>query len=115
LGISNAAGSGYWVGEGLPKPLTNFNFDKTTMPPLKCANIVVLTEDLLRRESYSAETLVRDEMVNALVQLIDSAFIDPTNAGTATVKPASLPMAQRMAEQAALVMPTTFVRTSVLS
>jgi HK97 family phage major capsid protein len=90
LGISTAAGSGYWVGEGLPKPLTNFNFDKTTMPPLKCANIVVLTEDLLRRESYSAETLVRDEMVNALVQLIDSAFIDPTNAGTATVKPASV-------------------------
>jgi HK97 family phage major capsid protein len=90
LGISNAAGSGYWVGEGLPKPLTSFNFDKTTMPPLKCANIVVLTEDLLRRESYSAETLVRDEMKNALVQLIDTAFIDPTNAGTANVKPASI-------------------------
>jgi HK97 family phage major capsid protein len=90
LGISTSAGAGYWVGEGQPKPLTSFNFDKTTLTPLKCANIVVLTEELLRRESYSAETLVRDEMQNALVQLIDTAFIDPANAGTANVKPASI-------------------------
>jgi hypothetical protein len=74
----------------MPKPLTAFNVDKTTLSPLKCANIVVLTEELLRRESYSAETLVRDEMQNALVQLIDTAFIDPANAGTANVKPASI-------------------------
>jgi hypothetical protein len=43
LGISTSAGSGYWVGEGMPKPLTAFNVDKTTLTPLKCANIVVLT------------------------------------------------------------------------
>jgi hypothetical protein len=90
LGISTSAGAGYWVGEGQPKPLTAFNVDKATLPPLKCANIVVLTEELLRRESYSAETLVRDEMAGALVQLIDTAFIDPTNAGTSNVKPASI-------------------------
>jgi HK97 family phage major capsid protein len=90
LGISTIAGGGGWVGEGMPKPLTAFNVDKTTLSPLKCANIVVLTEELLRRESYSAETLVRDEMQNALVSLIDTAFIDPANAGTANVKPASI-------------------------
>jgi HK97 family phage major capsid protein len=90
LGISTSAGAGYWVGEGQPKPLTAFNVDKATLPPLKCANIVVLTEELLRRESYSAETLVRDEMAGALVQLIDTAFIDPANAGTSNVKPASI-------------------------
>jgi HK97 family phage major capsid protein len=90
LGISTSAGSGYWVGEGQPKPLTSFNFDKTNLTPLKCANIVVLTEELLRRASYSAETEVRTEMKNALVALIDTAFIDPANAGTANVKPASV-------------------------
>jgi HK97 family phage major capsid protein len=90
LGISTASGSGYWVGEGKPKPLTSFNFDKTTLAPLKCANIVVLTEDLLRRASTSAETLVRDEMANALVALMDDSFIDPTNAGSAGVEPASI-------------------------
>jgi HK97 family phage major capsid protein len=90
LGISTSAGAGYWVGEGQPKPLTSFNFDKTTLTPLKCANIVVLTQELLMRESANAEVMVRDEMRNALVQLIDTAFIDPTNAGTANVKPASV-------------------------
>jgi hypothetical protein len=90
LGISTSAGAGYWVGEGKAKPLTSFNFDKATLAPLKCANIVALTEELLRRQSYSAETLVRDEMAAALVQLIDTAFIDPTNSGSAGSKPASV-------------------------
>lgn len=90
LGISTSAGAGYWVGEGQPKPLTSFNFDKTTLTPLKCANIVVLTQELLMRESANAEMMVRDEMRNALVALIDTAFIDPSNAGTANVKPASV-------------------------
>lgn len=90
LGISTVSGSGYWVGEGKPKPLTAFNFDKTTLAPLKAANIVVLTEELLRRASTSAEVLVRDEMANALVSLVDDSFIDPTNAGSAGVEPASI-------------------------
>jgi HK97 family phage major capsid protein len=90
LGISTLAGNGYWVGEGKPKPLTAFNVDKTTLAPLKCANIVVLTEELLLRSSYNAETFVRDEMVNALVALIDDSFIDPTNAGSAGVEPAGI-------------------------
>jgi HK97 family phage major capsid protein len=71
LGISTSAGAGYWVGEGQPKPLTAFNFDKTTLTPLKCANIVVLTQELLMRESANAEVMVRDS-------------------GTSNVKPASI-------------------------
>lgn len=90
LGISTAPGAGYWVGEGLAKPLTSFNVNKTFLEPLKCANIVVLTEELLRSSAYSAEALVRDEMTNALVQLIDTAFIDPSNSGVSNVKPAAI-------------------------
>lgn len=90
LGISAGAGSGYWVGEGMPKPLTAFDFNKTNLEPLKCANIVVLTEELLASSSAAAETMVRDEMRNALVALIDESFIDPANAGSAGVEPASI-------------------------
>lgn len=90
LGMSNAAGNGYWVGEGRPKPLTAFDFSKTTLEPLKCANIVVLTEELLRSSDAAAETMVRDEMRNALVALIDDSFIDPANSGSAGVEPASI-------------------------
>jgi HK97 family phage major capsid protein len=90
LGISAGAGSGAWVGEGKPKPLTAFDFNKTTLPPLKCANITVLTQDLLRRSSANAEEMIRTEMRNALTALIDDSFIDPTNAGSAGVEPAGI-------------------------
>jgi hypothetical protein len=90
LGISTSGGAGYWVGEGLAKPLTSFNVNKTFLEPLKCANIVVLTEELLMSSASSAETLVRDEMRNALVELIDVSFIDPNNSGSANVEPASI-------------------------
>jgi HK97 family phage major capsid protein len=90
LGSVTNGGDGYWVGEGKPKPLTSFDFAKTFLEPLKCANIAVLTEELLMSSAASAEALVRDELRNALVELIDVAFIDPTNAGTANVKPASV-------------------------
>jgi HK97 family phage major capsid protein len=90
LGSVTNGGTGYWVGEGQPKPLTSFDFAKTHLEPLKCANIAVLTEELLMSSAASAETLVRDELRNALVELIDVAFIDPTNGGSANVKPASI-------------------------
>lgn len=90
LGSTTNGGDGYWVGEGKPKPLTAFDFAKTILEPLKCANIAVLTEELLMSSAASAETLVRDELRNALVELIDVAFIDPDNAGSANVKPASI-------------------------
>lgn len=90
LGISTSGGQGYWVGEGTGKPVTSFNFNKTFLEPLKCANIAVLTQELVRSNSISAENIIRDELRNALVQLIDVAFIDPANGGSANVKPASI-------------------------
>ncbi|HEY4136484.1 MAG TPA: phage major capsid protein [Alphaproteobacteria bacterium] len=83
-------GAGYWVGEGKPKPLTSFDFDRTTIEPLKVANIAVLTEENVRSSNPSSELIVRDALRDALVATQDTAFIDPTNAGTSNVKPASI-------------------------
>ncbi|MGV1682922.1 phage major capsid protein [Sphingopyxis sp. NJF-3] len=83
-------GEGYWVGEGKPKPLTNFNFTGTTLSPLKVANIAVLTMEMVRDSSPSAETIVRDQLAAALAQRMDIDFIDPTNNGSANVKPAGI-------------------------
>lgn len=83
-------GSGYWVGEGKPKPLTAFNFARTTIEPLKVANIAVLTEENIRSSNPSSEAIVRDALRDALVETQDLAFIDPANAGSAGVKPASI-------------------------
>lgn len=83
-------GSAYWVGEGKPKPLTAFDFDGTTLTPLKIANIAVLTEENIRDSSPSSEALVRDALRDAIAAGLDVAFIDPANNGSPNVKPASI-------------------------
>lgn len=82
-------GDGYWVGEGKPKPLTKFNFDRTTLEPRKVANIVVLTQEQVRDSSPSSDIIVRDQMVRALRARMDIDFIDPGNSG-GTNTPASV-------------------------
>jgi hypothetical protein len=84
------AGAAYWVGEGKPKPLTSFNFTRTTLEPLKIANIAVLTEENVRSSNPSSEAIVRDALRDAIAAGIDTAFIDPANSGTPNVKPASI-------------------------
>ena len=83
-------GAGYWVGEGKAKPLTSFDFARTTLEPLKVANICVLTDEVIRSSSPSAEAIVRDQLVEALKARLDIDFIDPAKAVSAGVSPASI-------------------------
>lgn len=85
-----SGGSGYWVGQGAPKPLTKFNFTDVYMGYTKVANIAVLTEELIRFSNPSAETLVRDSLASALIERLDIDFIDPAKAAVANVSPASI-------------------------
>jgi HK97 family phage major capsid protein len=87
--MQTSGGEGYWVGEGKPKPLTQFEFDRTTLTWTKVSNIAVLTEELLRFSSPSAELLVRNSLAEALVARLDTDFVDPTFTGAANVSPAS--------------------------
>lgn len=83
-------GAGYWVGEAKPKPLTAFDFNGTTLPLLKVANIAVLSEEIIRDSSPSAEAIVRDSLRDALAARLDTDFIDPLKAIAAGVSPASI-------------------------
>lgn len=83
-------GAGYWVGEGKAKPLTSFDFTRTTLEPLKVANIAVVTEEILRDSSPSAEMIVRDSLAAALRERLDTDFIDPAKAVSSGVSPASI-------------------------
>jgi hypothetical protein len=85
-----AGGSGAWVGEGKAKPVTSFDFSRTTLEPLKVANICILTDEVIRDSSPSAEAIVRDQLVQALVGVIDTDFVAVANSGTSNVKPASI-------------------------
>jgi HK97 family phage major capsid protein/HK97 family phage prohead protease len=85
-----SGGTGYWVGQGAPKPLTSFAFSATTLGYTKVAAISVITEELARFSTPSAETLVRDALAGALIERIDIDFIDPTSTAVANVQPASI-------------------------
>lgn len=83
-------GDAYWVGEGKPKPLTAFDFDRSTLTPLKIANIAVLTEENIRYSSPNSDVVVRNALVQAIAAGLDVAFVDPSNNGSANVKPAAV-------------------------
>lgn len=90
LVTQTAGGAGYWVGEGKPKPLTSFNFTRTTLEPLKVANIAVLTEEVLMSSSPAADNIIREALVAALKERLDIDFIDPDKTASANVSPASI-------------------------
>jgi len=85
-----AGSTAQWVGEGAPKPLSRQSFDAVTLGHTKLAVITVITEELARFSSPSAETLIRNDLAAAVIEASDSDFVDPDNAGSANVKPASI-------------------------
>ena len=85
-----SGGEGYWVGEGAPKPLTKFDYNDVELRWAKVANIAVLTDELVRMSTPSAELLVRDSLAAALVSRLDIDFVNPAKAAVAGVSPASI-------------------------
>jgi HK97 family phage major capsid protein/HK97 family phage prohead protease len=83
-------GAAYWTGEGKAKPLTKGAFTRTSLTPLKCANICVLTEENIRDSNPKSDAIVRDMLRAAIVEEEDTTFIDPANSGTSNIKPASI-------------------------
>jgi len=85
-----SGGDGYWVGEGNAKPLTKFDFSRTTLEPLKVANIAVATMEVIRDSSPSADVIIRDQIAAALRERLDLDFVDPAKAAVSGVSPASV-------------------------
>ena len=85
-----SGGAGYWVGEGAPKPLTKFDFERRTLEPLKAANIAVATMEVIRDSSPAADTIIRDQLAAALRERLDTDFILPSKAAVPGVSPASI-------------------------
>lgn len=85
-----SGGAGYWVGEGKSKPLTKFDFARSTLQPVKVANIAVISEELLKYSNPSAEMLIRNGLADALRERMDIDFVDPTKAAEENVSPASI-------------------------
>jgi HK97 family phage major capsid protein/HK97 family phage prohead protease len=79
-----------WVGQGKAKPLSALAFAAVTLGFAKVAGIIVLTKELVKLSSPSAEQTVRDDMIAGIAGFMDAQFIDPAVAEVATVNPASI-------------------------
>jgi HK97 family phage major capsid protein len=79
-----------WVGEGKPKPLSALAFTTVSLGFAKIAGIVVLTDELVRFSTPSAEELVRNDLIAGVSKFMDGQFIDPAVAAVVAVNPASI-------------------------
>lgn len=85
-----AVTTGYWVGEGQPKPMSKAGFTRTTLLPYKCAALTAATMELLRDSSPNAEAIIRDDIAKAVATKLDTDFLDPQKGLESNVSPASI-------------------------
>lgn len=85
----DGAATGYWVGESKAIPATTADFSSVSLTPLKVAALAVISNELMRDSSPSAEMLVRDALVQASAQRVDATFLS-TSAASAGVSPAGI-------------------------
>lgn len=85
----DGAATGYWVGESTAIPVTTADFSSVSLTPLKVGALAVVSNELLRDSSPAAEMLVRDALVQASAQRVDTTVFS-TSAASAGVSPAGL-------------------------
>lgn len=88
---SQTGGGTYdWVGEAAAKPVTSATFGSVTLRWAKAAGIIVITQELAKFSSPSAEGIIRQEMVAGCTRFLDLQFLDPNKAEVTNVSPASI-------------------------
>jgi HK97 family phage major capsid protein/HK97 family phage prohead protease len=90
--IASQTGGGtyQWVGQGAPKPVGKLQFGSVSLTITKCAGIIVITLELARTSTPSAEAVIRQDMINGIAAFLDVEFTDPSKAPVAGVSPGSV-------------------------
>lgn len=87
--LQTGGGTGNWVGETLPKPVSALAFSSATLRWAKAVVMTVLSEELIRFSSPNAETIVRNSIIKDLAQFLDARFVSTTIASV-NVSPAGI-------------------------
>ncbi|HUG21464.1 phage major capsid protein [Piscinibacter sp.] len=88
--VTDVGGTGDWVEEGEPIPVSATGITNlTSLDPKRVAGIRVITAELARSAAVGAPAMVARDSASALVEALDRAFVDPANGGSAA-KPASI-------------------------
>jgi len=90
VGSQTGGSTGYWVGQGLPVPMSKLTTSSATLGIAKMAGLLSIDDELARSSSPSAELLVRNDLGDQLAQFADTSLIDPTQGGQTNIQPPSL-------------------------
>jgi HK97 family phage prohead protease len=85
----DGAATGFWVGESKAIPATKPDFSDVELTPLKVGAIAVCSKELVADSSPEAELWIRDSLVQASAQRVDTTFLSATAADSG-VSPAGL-------------------------
>ena len=88
--VQTGGGTYKWVGQGASKPVGKLGLTTIGLGFSKAAGIIVITEELAKLSSPSAEGIVRDDMIAGMAAFLDQQLIDPAVALVANVSPASI-------------------------
>jgi HK97 family phage major capsid protein/HK97 family phage prohead protease len=85
----DGAATGYWVGESKAIPVSKADYSDVELSPLKVGAIAVCSKEWVRDASPAGEMLIRDAIVQASSQRVDTTFLS-TTAASSGVSPAGL-------------------------
>lgn len=85
----DGAATGYWVGESKAIPVSKADFNDVDLEPLEVDALAVCSQRLIRDSSPSAEMWIRDSIVQASAQRVDTTFLSNA-AASAGVSPAGI-------------------------
>lgn len=87
-----------WVGQTAPKPVSSLGFADITLGINKIAGIVVISDELARLSTPSAEALIQTDMIAQIAQFMDVSFIDPASTAITGVRPAAVTVGATVVE-----------------
>lgn len=90
VGGFTAGTTGYWKGEGKPIPLSKATSENVTLTWATAAGLTVMTQELMRFSTPSAELALRNDLAAAVVARCDIDFVDPSKAAVSNTSPASI-------------------------
>lgn len=85
----DGAATGYWVGESKGIPVSKPDFSSVELTPLKVGAIAVCSKELVADSTPAAEMWIRDSIVQASAQRVDTTFVGSA-AASSGVSPAGL-------------------------
>lgn len=75
LGRQNTSATSTYAGEGVNIPTSQLSTDQIKLVARKLTSLTPVSNDLIRRAAFSADALVRDDLVDSAAERMDLAFI----------------------------------------